>query len=231
MDESLLPKGVNLYGQLDTVPPITARGMFGEKIIDKRMHLAIQLVDSKGVMLQARPYVTKGIKAGLILGNDVLGLSQNKISLHLHSKKMQIGAIQVFLEFTSSSAAPVSFNVSSITWLKSGLKASALSRPSAAKTVRFEASNWNFRRYVSGLPLKIAAENATEISEWRRHASSANHGNSASLRRHQHDRYTKAWAPRRHRLEESWRRRSTIPWTLPFSKKVAFRQNFLLLHA
>ena len=231
MNESLLPKEVNLYEQLDTVPSITARDMFDKMIIDKRMHLAIHLVDSN-VTLQARPYVTKGIKAGLILDNDVLGLPQNKISLHLHNKKMQIKAIQVSLKFTSSSAAPISFNVSSISWLKSCLKVPALSRPPAAKTVRFEASIWSSRRYVSGLPLKIAAENATEISEWRRHASPTNQGNPAPLRRHQHDRCTKAWAPRRRRLEEPWRRRSTIPWTSPFfSKKVAFRQNFPLLHA
>ena len=163
MDESLLSKGVNLYGQLNIVSPIIARGMFDEKIIDKRMHLAIHLVNFN-VTLQIRSYVTKDIKAGLILGNDVLGLPQNKISLHLHSKKMQIEATQVFLEFTSSSAAPVSFNINSII-LKSCLKASAVSRSSAAKTVRFETLNRSFRRYVSGLSLKIAAENVTEISE------------------------------------------------------------------
>ena len=115
MNKFLLPKEVNLYTQLNIVLPITVRGVFGEKIIDKHMHLTIQLVDFKDVTLQARLYIIKDIKAGLILGNDVLGLSQNKISLHLHSKKMQIEAIQVSLKFTSSSAAPVSFNVSSIT--------------------------------------------------------------------------------------------------------------------
>ena len=184
MNEFLLLKEINLYEQLNIVSSIIARDMFDEKIIDKRMHLIIQLIDFKNVMLQARPYVTKDIKAGLILSNDVLKLSQNKISLHLHSKKMQIKAIQVLLKFTSSSATPISFNVNNIIWLKSCLKASALFKPSAAKTIRFKVSNWNFKRYISSLPLKIAAENAIKISKWRRHASSTNHKNSASLRRH-----------------------------------------------
>ena len=67
--------------------------MFDDKIIDKRMHLIIQLIDFKDVMLQTKSYVIKDIKVDLILNNDVLKLSQNKISLHLHNKKMQIKII------------------------------------------------------------------------------------------------------------------------------------------
>ena len=114
MNESLLSKEINLYEQLNIVSSIIARDMFNEKIIDKRMHLIIQLIDFKGVMLQARSYVIKDIKADLILDNDVLELPQNKISLHLHSKKMQIEVIQVFLKFTSLSVASINFNVNNI---------------------------------------------------------------------------------------------------------------------
>ena len=74
MNEFLLLKEVNLYKQLNIVLSIIARGMFNEKIIDKRMHLAIQLIDFKDVMLQTRPYVIKDIKVDLILDNDVLEL-------------------------------------------------------------------------------------------------------------------------------------------------------------
>ena len=66
--------------------------MFNEKIINKRMHLIIHLIDFN-VMFQTRLYVIKDIKVDLILDNDVLKLPQNKISLHLHNKKMQIKTI------------------------------------------------------------------------------------------------------------------------------------------
>ena len=92
MNESLLSKEVNLYKQLNIVLSIIARDMFNEKIIDKRMHLIIHLIDFN-VTLQIKSYIIKDIKAGLILNNDVLKLSQNKINLHLHNKKMQIKTI------------------------------------------------------------------------------------------------------------------------------------------
>lgn len=140
MDESLLPKG-NLFGRLDTVPPVTVRGIAGEKIVDKRMHLPIHVIGAKGVVLEARPYVTKGIKAGVILGNDVLGLPQNKISLHLHNKRMQIGSIQVPIEFTSPKTSPVSFHIASVTavgTLKSCIKSiTECSTQNIKKTVSF----------------------------------------------------------------------------------------------
>ena len=75
MNKSLLSKKVSLYKQLNIVSSIIARDMFDEKIIDKRMHLTIQLINFKDVMLQTRSYVIKDIKVDLILGNDVLELS------------------------------------------------------------------------------------------------------------------------------------------------------------
>ena len=140
MNESLLLKD-NLYEQLNIVSSITARDMFDEKIINKRMHLTIQLIDFKNVMLQTKSYVIKDIKVDLILNNDVLKTPQNKISLHLHNKKMQIKAIQVLLKFISSNAASISFNVNNIIRLKSCLKASAIFKSTATKTIKFKASN------------------------------------------------------------------------------------------
>lgn len=151
MDESLLPKG-NLYGRLDTVPPVTVRGIAGEKIVDKRMHLPIHVTGANGVILQSRPYVTKGIKAGIILGNDVLGVPLNKISLHLHSKQMQIGSIQVPIAFTSPSASPVSFHVTAITAstaLKSCLKTISKGTTKHAKSVQFAMGNDQGKRVIT----------------------------------------------------------------------------------
>ena len=74
MNEFLLLKEVNLYEQLNIVSSIIARNMFDEKIIDKRMHLIIQLIDFKYVTFQIKSYVIKDIKVDLILNNDVLKL-------------------------------------------------------------------------------------------------------------------------------------------------------------
>ena len=117
--------------------------MFDEKIIDKCMYLIIYLIDFN-ITLQTRPYVIKSIKFDLILGNDVLELPQNKISLHLHSKKMQIKVIQVFLKFTLLSATPINFNVNSIIRLKNCLKVSAVFRSTITrKTIKFENATSN----------------------------------------------------------------------------------------
>ena len=51
MNKSLLSKKVSLYKQLNIVSSIIARDMFDEKIINKRMHLTISLIDFKDIML------------------------------------------------------------------------------------------------------------------------------------------------------------------------------------
>ena len=136
MDESLLPQGINLFGRLISTPPVTVRGISGERIVDKQIHLSIHVTGSDDIAktIEATPYVTKGIKAGVILGMDVLGKPQNKITLHLHTKKMQLGSSHVPLNFTSPGTMPVSFNVA-ITALRSCMKATT--SKTRKKTVRF----------------------------------------------------------------------------------------------
>lgn len=92
MNEFLLFKD-NLYERLDIVSFIIVRGIANEKIVDKRIHLFIYVIEVDKIVLKARFYVTKGIKVDIILGNDVLEVFLNKINLHLHSKQMQIGRI------------------------------------------------------------------------------------------------------------------------------------------
>ncbi len=76
----------NLYNRLNIVSLITIRNIVNKKIVDKRIHLSIYIIDVNEVILKARLYVTKDIKVEIILDNDVLEVSQNKISLHLHNK-------------------------------------------------------------------------------------------------------------------------------------------------
>ena len=51
------------------------RNIVNKKIIDKRMHLFIYIVNDDKIILNARLYVIKDIKIDVILENDVLELS------------------------------------------------------------------------------------------------------------------------------------------------------------
>jgi len=86
INELLLSKDTNLYKRLETILSIIVRDIVDKKIVDKQMHLSIYIIDANKVVLEARFYVTKDIKADIILGNNVLELSQNKINLYLYSK-------------------------------------------------------------------------------------------------------------------------------------------------
>lgn len=169
IDESLLPIQENLYGRLTTVSSITVRGITGERIVDRRMILPIyvQGSDNSLTKIEANPYVTKGIKAGVILGMDILGNSKNKISLLLHQKKMRIGSGQVPLYFTSPGSKPISFHVITSP-LKGALKTA---NPGVKKQVRF-LEEVNKPGKASVLPLKLNPfAKASETPEWRRKAS------------------------------------------------------------
>jgi len=101
------------------------------------MHLSIYIIDANKVILEARLYVTKDIKTDVILNNNILELSQNKISLYLYSKQMQIDRIQISIEFISSIATSINFYVIFIivsTTLKSCLK---LIDKQTTKTIKF----------------------------------------------------------------------------------------------
>ncbi len=53
---------------------IIVQDIVGEKIVNKRIHLSIYIIDINEIVLEARLYVIKDIKADVILGNDVLEL-------------------------------------------------------------------------------------------------------------------------------------------------------------
>jgi len=93
INKLLLLKDVNLYKRLNTILLVIVQDIVDKKIIDKQMHLSIYIIDANKVVLEARLYVTKDIKAGVILDNNILELSQNKISLYLYSKQIQIDCI------------------------------------------------------------------------------------------------------------------------------------------
>ena len=140
MNESLLSQGINLFGRLILISLVTVRGIFDERIVDKQIYLSIHITGSDDIAktIETTPYITKGIKAGVILDMDVLGKSQNKITLHLHTKKMQLRSSHVLLDFTSSGTVPVSFDVAIIA-LRSCIR---------AKTSKRRRKRSNSRRYL-----------------------------------------------------------------------------------
>jgi len=76
----------NLYKRLDIVLSIIVRDIIDKKIVNKQMHLSIYIIDANDVILKARLYITNNIKIDIILDNNVLDMSQNKISLYLYNK-------------------------------------------------------------------------------------------------------------------------------------------------
>jgi len=70
-----LLKDINLYKRLKTILSIIVRDIVNEKIVDKRIYLSIYIVNINEVVLEARLYVIKSIKASVILDNDILELS------------------------------------------------------------------------------------------------------------------------------------------------------------
>ena len=87
MNEFLLLKKVNLYKRLITVQSIIVRDLVEKKICNKRMNIIIEIVNIKE-MLFAILYVTTSIKVDIILDNDILNLSNNKIELYLYRRIM-----------------------------------------------------------------------------------------------------------------------------------------------
>lgn len=110
IDESLLPKE-NLFDRLHKTPPITVRGISGERVVDKKMMVSIFLTGTDGTILRidASAYVTKGIKAGIILGMDELGRPEDDIALWLGRKMMQMKGTHIPINFTARGSKPVTF--------------------------------------------------------------------------------------------------------------------------
>jgi len=93
-----LLKSVNLYKRLNIVSlvivqDIVDKKIVDKKIVDKQIYLSIYIIDANKVIFEARFYVTKDIKTDVILNNNILELSQNKINLYLYSKQIQIDNI------------------------------------------------------------------------------------------------------------------------------------------
>ena len=99
INESLLPQDINLFDRLISTPLVTVRGISDERIVDKQIHLPIHIKSSDDVTktIEATLYVFKDIKAEVILDMNVLEKPQNKITLHLHTKKMQLRSSHVSL--------------------------------------------------------------------------------------------------------------------------------------
>ena len=142
IDESLLPEG-NLWSRLHNCHSITVRGIAGERIVDKQMDIPLFVTATDGTMkrIEVKVYVSKGIKAGVILGMDELGKAEDDIALWLGRKKMQLGDCHVAINFTSRGSQPVSFFADSTprsdyTGPRSCLKSFGGRRP-VRKTVRF----------------------------------------------------------------------------------------------
>ena len=136
MNESLLPRD-NLFDRLIQTSLVTMRGIFDERIVDKQIHLLIHVKSSDNITktIEITQYITKSIKAEVILDINILEKSQNKITLYLHTKKMQLRSSHVSLNFTSSRTMSVNFNVA-IVALKSCLKTST-TKQKFKKTIKF----------------------------------------------------------------------------------------------
>ena len=172
MNESLLSQSINLFGRLISTPLVTIRDISEERIVDKQIQLSIHVTDSDDIAktIETTLYVIKSIKAEVILEINILEKSQNKITLHLHTKKMQLRSSHVSLNFTSSETILVSFNVA-ITVLRSCIR----TIKTIKKTIKF--AKMSEKETFSSVKLiiisrvsqyKIAARNALLNANWRR---------------------------------------------------------------
>jgi len=83
----------NLYKRLDIVLLVIVRDFVDKKIVDKQIYLSIYIINVNKVVLEARSYITKDIKIDIILDNNILEITKNKISLYLYSKQIQINSV------------------------------------------------------------------------------------------------------------------------------------------
>jgi len=129
-----------LYKHLDIVSLVIVQDIVDEKIVDKRMHLPIYVLDLDKIILQTRLYITKSIKTSIILDNNVLEMPKNKISLHLHKKRMQIDSVQMSIKFISLKALSISSHVIFVivfTTLKLCLKTTSKKTIKQTKSIKF----------------------------------------------------------------------------------------------
>jgi 2C-methyl-D-erythritol 2,4-cyclodiphosphate synthase len=103
-----------LYKHLDIVLLVIVQDIINKKIVDKQRYLSIYIIDVNKVVLETRSYIIKNIKINIILDNNVLKITKNKISLYLYSKQIQINNIQIFIKFILSKVLSINFYVTSI---------------------------------------------------------------------------------------------------------------------
>ena len=203
MNESLLSQDINLFERLIFTSLVTIRDISDERIVDKQIHLSIYVTGSDDITktIEATSYVTKRIKVEVMLDMNILEKFQNKITLHLHTKKMQLRSSHVSLKFTSSETMSVSFNVA-IVVCKSCLKTST-TKQRFKKTIKFAKmsqkktfssvkldrisqishremtansvlSNANWHRkcaFNNASKMTYCPEKITKTLEWRRHVA------------------------------------------------------------
>lgn len=89
----------NLYKRLDIVLLVIVQNIVNQKIINKQIHLSINVIEANKIILETCSYIIKDIKVNIILDNNILEISLNKISLYLYSKQMQINCIWISIKF------------------------------------------------------------------------------------------------------------------------------------
>ena len=135
MNESLLSLE-NLFDRLISTSLVIVRDIFDERIVDKQIHLSIHVIDSEDIVktIETTLYIIKEIKIEVILDMNILEKSQNKITLYLHTKKMQLRSSHVSLDFTSSRTMFINFNIIVVA-LKSFFK--TITNQAIKKTIKF----------------------------------------------------------------------------------------------
>ena len=155
INESLLSQSINLFDRLVSTSLVTVRDIFDERIVDKQIYILIHVKSRDDIKtIEATSYITKEIKIEVVLDMNVLEKSQNKITLYLHTKKMQLRSSHILLDFTSSRTMLVSLNVA-ITALRSCMRATT--NKTTKKTIKFaEISEQTISLSVKPIIISVA---------------------------------------------------------------------------
>ncbi len=76
----------NLYKCLDIILSIIVQNIVNKKIVNKQIYLSIYIIEVNKIVLEVCFYIIKDIKINIILDNNILEISLNKISFYLYSK-------------------------------------------------------------------------------------------------------------------------------------------------
>ena len=114
IDEFLLPKG-NLWSRLHNCHSIIVRDIADERIVDKQMNISLFVIVTDDIVkrIKVKVYVSKSIKAKVILNMNELDKIEDDIVLWLERKKMQLDECHVVINFTTRDSQSVIFFVNS----------------------------------------------------------------------------------------------------------------------